>query len=65
MSVKEYKNDCDGCKISQGHKDVKGRIFVDLDGDWTLNHGRIYDLGEGVEVGKKESKRPLTQAKRK
>jgi hypothetical protein len=29
------------------------------------NDGRIYDLGEGVETGKKESKRPFTQANRK
>ncbi len=30
-----------------------------------LVEGRIYDLGEGVETGKKESKRPFTQANRK
>ena len=37
MGAAEYKDDCDGCKISQGLKERVGGI-IELEGDWILNH---------------------------
>ena len=42
-----------------------GLLFVRPEDELAEIVGRIYDLGEGVEAGKKESKRPFTQANRK
>ena len=34
----QYDSRCDGCKISQGLKEPKGKVLIQLDGGWTLNH---------------------------
>jgi diadenosine tetraphosphate (Ap4A) HIT family hydrolase len=32
-----YKESCEGCKLSRGHRKSTGGI-IELDGDWILNH---------------------------
>ena len=44
MRIDEYDPNCDGCKISQGHKEVTGKLVIEMNGGWTLNH---YGGGEG------------------
>ena len=38
MPTDLYDPNCDGCKLSQGLKEPRGKVLIAMEGGWTLNH---------------------------